>query len=178
MEFTGVIKSINQDFITGDVNITFSVNEKALIFPEYERLKTSKKLRVEAKQYRKRRSLDANAYLWVLLQKMAEVLKSDKWSLYLQMLKQYGQFTYIVVKPNAVESVKKQWRECEEIGEVDVNGTKAVQMLCYYGSSTYDSQQMAHLIDKVVEECEELGIETISPAELQQMKERWGVDIG
>ena len=178
MEFTGVIKSINQDFITGDVNITFSVNEKALIFPEYERLKTSKKLRVEAKQYRKRRSLDANAYLWVLLQKMAEVLKSDKWSLYLQMLKQYGQFTYIVVKPNAVESVKKQWRECEEIGEVDVNGTKAVQMLCYYGSSTYDTKQMSVLIDGVVSECEELGIETLPPTELARIKEQWGVNIG
>lgn len=175
MEFTGIIKGISNDYITGELNITFSVNEKSTIIPEYEKLKDCKKLRIEAKKYRNRRSLDANAYLWVMLQKMAEVLRSDKWSLYLQMLKRYGQFTYIVVKPNAVEGVKKQWRECEEIGEVDVNGTKAVQMLCYYGSSTYDSQQMAHLIDKVVEECEELGIETISPTELQQMKERWGV---
>lgn len=175
MEFTGTIKSINQDFITGDVNITFSVNEKALIYPEYERLKTSKKLRIKAVQYRERRSLDANAYLWVCLQKMAEALRTDKWSLYLQMLRQYGQFTYIVVKPNAVEAVKKQWRECEEIGEVDVNGTKAVQMLCYYGSSTYDIKEMSVLIDGVVSECQELGIETISPAEIQRMKERWGI---
>ena len=175
MEFTGQIKNISNDYITGELNITFSVNEKATVLPEYEKLKDCKKLRIEAKKYRNRRSLDANAYLWVMLQKMAEVLRSDKWSLYLQMLKRYGQFTYIVVKPNAVEGVKKQWRECEEIGEIDVNGTKAVQMLCYYGSSTYDSQQMAYLIDKVVEECEELGIKTISPAELQQMKERWGV---
>ena len=94
------------------------------------------------------------------------------------MLKRYGKFTYIVVKPGAVEAVKKQWRECEEIGEVDVNGTKAVQMLCYYGSSTYDTKAMSVLIDGVVSECEELGIETMSPAELQRIKERWGVDIG
>lgn len=178
MEFTGTIKGISNDYITGEINITFSVNEKSTIMPEYEKLKDCEKLRIEAKKYRNRRSLDANAYLWTLLQKLAEALHSDKWSIYLQMLKRYGQFTYIVVKPNAVDGVKKQWRECEEVGEVDVNGTKAVQMLCYYGSSTYDTKAMSVLIDGVVSECEELGIETMSPAELQRIKERWGVDIG
>ena len=128
-------------------------------------------------QYREKRSLDANAYLWVLLQKIAEVLRTDKWSVYLQMLKRYGQFTYIVVKPGAVEAVKKQWRECEEIGEIEVNGTKAVQMLCYYGSSTYDAKEMSVLIDGVVSECQELGIETLPPSELQRIKEQWGVNI-
>jgi hypothetical protein len=177
MEFTGVIKGISNDYITGELNITFSVNEKSTIMPEYEKLKDCEKLRIEAKKYRNRRSLDANAYLWVMLQKLAEALHSGKWSIYLQMLKRYGQFTYIVVKPGAVEAVKKQWRECEEIGEIDVNGTKAVQMLCYYGSSTYDTKQMSVLIDGVVSECQELGIETLPPDELQRMKERWGVNI-
>ena len=175
MEFTGQIKGISNDFVSGEVLITFSVNEKNIVLPEYEKLKNCKKLRIKAVQYREKRSLDANAYLWVLLQKLAEMLRTDKWSVYLQMLKRYGQFTYIVVKPGAVEAVKKQWRECEEIGEIDVNGTKAVQMLCYYGSSTYDTKAMSVLIDGVVSECEELGIETMSPAELQQIKERWGV---
>ena len=177
MEFTGVIKGISNDYITGELNITFSVNEKSTIMPEYEKLKDCEKLRIEVKKYCKRRSLDANAYLWVLLQKIAEVLRTDKWSVYLQMLKRYGQFTYIVVKPGAVEAVKKQWRECEEIGEIDVNGTKALQMLCYYGSSTYDTKEMSVLIDGVVSECKELGIETLPPAELQRIKEQWGVNI-
>ena len=91
------------------------------------------------------------------------------------MLRRYGQFTYIVVKPRAVDGVKKQWRESEEVGEIDVNGEKAVQMLCYYGSSTYDTREMSVLIDGVVSECKELDIETISPTELREMKERWGV---
>jgi hypothetical protein len=177
MEFTGVIKGITNDFVSGEMLITFSVNEKATVLPEYDKLKNSKKLRVKAVQYRERRSLDANAYLWVLLQKIAEVLRTDKWSVYLQMLKRYGQFTYIVVKPGAVEAVKKQWRECEEIGEIEVNGTKAVQMLCYYGSSTYDAKEMSVLIDGVVSECQELGIETLPPSELQRIKEQWGVNI-
>lgn len=177
MEFTGQIKGISNDFVSGETLITFSVNENTTVLPEYEKLKNCKKLRIKAVQYREKRSLDANAYLWVLLQKLAEVLRTDKWSVYLQMLKRYGQFTYIVVKPGAVEAVKKQWRECEEIGEIDVNGTKAVQMLCYYGSSTYDTKEMSVLIDGVVSECKELGIETLPPAELQRIKEQWGVNI-
>ena len=177
MEFTGTIRGIDKNYITGEINITFSVNEKNIVLPEYEKLKDCKKLRIRAVQYRKKRSLDANAYLWVLLQKMAEVLRTDKWSLYLQMLKRYGNFTYIVVKPTAVEAVKKQWRECEEVGEIDVNGDKAVQMLCYYGSSTYDTKEMSVLIDGVVSECKDLDIEVLPPDELRKMKEQWGVNI-
>lgn len=177
MEFTGQIKGIANDFITGELNITFSVNEKSTILPEYEKLKECKKLRIKAVQYREKRSLDANAYLWVLLQKLAEVLRTDKWSVYLQMLKRYGQFTYIVVKPHAVDGIKKQWRECEEVGEIKINGEKAVQMLCYYGSSTYDTREMSVLIDGVVSECNDLGIETLSPDELRRIKEQWGVNI-
>ena len=175
MEFTGQIKGISNDFVSGETLITFSVNENTTVLPEYEKLKNCKKLRIKAVQYREKRSLDANAYLWVLLQKIAEVLRTDKWSVYLQMLKRYGQFTYIVVKPGAVEAVKKQWRECEEIGEIDVNGTKAVQMLCYYGSSTYDTKDFSILLDGVISECKELGIETLPPHELQMLKERWGI---
>lgn len=173
MEFTGQIKSINKDITTNQINITFAANEN--ILAEYEKIKDCEKLRIKAVKYRNKRSLDANAYFWVLLQKMAEVLHTDKWSLYLQMLRRYGQFTYIVVKPHAVEGVKKQWRESEEVGEIEVNGEKAVQMLCYYGSSTYDTREMTILIDGVVSECEELEIETITPEELRQMKERWGI---
>ena len=177
MEFTGQIKNISNDYITGELNITFSVNEKSTIMPEYEKLKDCEKLRIEAKKYRNRRSLDANAYLWVMLQKLAEALKSDKWSIYLQMLKRYGQFTYIVVKPGAVEGVKKQWRECEEVGEVDVNGTKAVQMLCYYGSSTYDAKEFSILLDGVISEAKDLGIETLPSEELERMMEQYGKQI-
>ena len=177
MEFTGQIKGISNDFITGEMLITFSINEKATVLPEYEKLKDCEKLRIEAKKYRKRRSLDANAYLWVLLQKIAEVLRTDKWSVYLQMLKRYGQFTYIVVKPGAVEAVKKQWRECEEIGEIDVNGTKAVQMLCYYGSSTYDTKDFSILLDGVISEAKDLGIETLPSEELERMMEQYGKQV-
>ena len=89
MEFTGQIKGISNDFVNGEVLITFSVNEKNIVSPEYEKLKNCKKLRIKAVQYREKRSLDANAYLWVLLQKLAEVLRTDKWCISTDV-KKYG----------------------------------------------------------------------------------------
>lgn len=176
MEFTGTIKSINKDFFTNNLEITFTCNENSIL-AEYEKLKDCKKLRIKAVQYREKRSLDANAYLWVLLGKIATVLRADKWDIYLKMLKRYGKYTYIVVKPSVVDAVKKQWREVEELGEISVNGQTGIQLLCYFGSSTYDTQEMAVLIDGVIGEAQELEIETLPPAEIRRMKEQWGVDI-
>jgi len=137
-----------------------------------------KQLSVEIKQHRKRRSLNANAYLWVLLGKMAEVLRTDKDELYLMMLERYGVYnTHIIVKPH-VEQVKAQWRTVRELGEVTVNGQKGIQLQCYFGSSTYDTKQMSVLIDGVVSECQELGIDTLPPDEIQMMKNQWGLPPG
>lgn len=175
MEFVGKIKGIAKDYLTDDINITFSTTQN--ILSEYEKLKGKDKLRIKAVQYRKKRSLDSNSYLWVLLGKMADVLRADKKDIYLKMLKRYGKYTYIVVKPNVVDAVKKQWREVEELGPISLNGQDGIQLLCYFGSSTYDTQEMAVLIDGVVSECKDLEIETLPPDELRRIKEQWGVEI-
>ncbi len=140
-----------------------------------ETIKKRKLLSVEVKPYRQRRSLNANAYLWVLLAKLATVLNTDKDSLYLEMLDRYGVFTHIIVKPEAVERVKAEWRTVRDLGGVMVNGKTGVQLQCYYGSSGYDSAEMAKLIDGVVSECKEVGVETLPPDELEIMKKLWEV---
>ena len=58
----------------------------------------------EVKEYKEKRSLNANALLWRCLGEMASALHTDKWDVYLQMLKRYGTYTYICVKPKAVEA--------------------------------------------------------------------------
>ena len=133
-----------------------------------------KLLDVEIKVHRNRRSLNANAYRWVLLSKMAEALKTSKDELYLMMLDRYGVFTHVIVKPEAVERVKAEWRTVREIGKGKIGNTEGVQLQCYFGSSTYDTKEMATLIDGVVSECKEIGIETLPEGELQFMKEEWG----
>ena len=122
--------------------------------------------------HKEKRSLNANALLWKMLGEVAAALRTDKWSVYLTMLKRYGTYTYICVKPKAVEAVKKQWRECEVIGEIDVNGDKAVQMLCYYGSSTMNTKEFSVLLDGVISEMKEMGLETPADRDLQRAIEQ------
>jgi hypothetical protein len=133
-----------------------------------------KLLAVEIKQLRNKRSLDANSYFWTLLSKMADALNTSKDELYLQMLERYGVFTHIVVKPNVVEKVKREWRTVKELGEVTVNGKTGIQLQCYFGSSSYDSKEMSVLINGVVQEAKEIGIETATPADIERMKTEWG----
>lgn len=184
MEFTGTIKTINQDFITGDVNITFSVNEKALIYPEYERLKASKKLRVKAIQYREKRSLDANAYAWAIMSKIAIALKTDKDSIYELVLQKYGT-PYLdengaseKITVLSVVNVSKFGLHTKFIGKGYVGEKEFSHYIVIKGSSEYDTKEMSDFIDGVVSDAQELGIETLPPAELQKIKEQWGVDIG
>ena len=172
MDFTGRLKDVSRDWQTGQYNITFTVNEASAI-NEIDNIKDVDKLSIKAVKHRQKRSLDANAYMWVLLQKMAEVLHQDKWNIYLEMLGRYGVFTHIIVKPNVVDKVKEEWRTVRELGEVCVNGTTGIQLQCYFGSSTYNTKEMSVLIDGVVSEAKELGIETLSPDELESMKAEW-----
>ena len=134
-----------------------------------------KELVAEIKQYRHKRSLDSNAYMWVLLGKMASVLNTSKEEVYLSMLDAYGVYTHIVVKPEIVERVKTEWKTVLELGEVTINGKTGIQLQCYFGSSTYDTKEMCTLIDGVVSEAKELGTDTVSTRELEIMKNAWGV---
>lgn len=132
-------------------------------------------LDIEAKKHREKRSLDANAYAWTLMQKLAEATGTDKGSIYMKMLQEYSRkFTHLIVKPDAVEAFKQMFRTCVDLGEVTVNGKTGHQLQAYYGSSTFDSKEMSVFINGIVYECKELGIETLTPAELERMKAQWG----
>ena len=119
-------------------------------------------------EHKEKRSLSANGLLWSCLGEIATALRTDKWDIYLQMLKRYGKYTYICVKPNVVDAVKAQWRECEEIGHININGQDSVQMLCYFGSSTMNSKEFSVLLDGVISEMKELGLLTPSEKELDR----------
>lgn len=172
MEFTGKLQNVSRDWQTGQWNITFTMNEASAI-NEVNNIQSCEKLSIKAVKHRNKRSLDANAYCWVILQKIAEVLHQDKWNIYLEMLGKYGVFTHIIVKPNVVDKVKEEWRTVKELGEVNVNGVTGIQLQCYFGSSTYNTKEMSVLIDGIVYEAKELGIETLPPDELERMKVEW-----
>ncbi len=172
MEFTGNLKDISRDWQTGQAQITFTVNEKSAL-AAVDSIKDCK-LNIKAVKFRNKRSLDSNAYAWKLMQQIAEAINSDKWSVYLDCLQRYSRsFTHIIVKPDAVDAVKELYRATIDLGEITVNGQTGHQLQVYFGSSTFDSKEMSVFIDGVVSECKELGIETLTPKELERMNQAW-----
>ena len=172
MNFTGKVQNITKNYQSDQYQVTFSINEPSAV-KEIDAIKDCERLSIEAKKYRAKRSLDANGLLWHCLGKIAEALRADKWEVYLQMLKRYGKYTYICVKPNVVDAMKAQWRECEVVGEIDINGKEAVQMLCYFGSSSYDTKEFSVLLDGVISEMEQIGLQTPTSQEMQRALEQW-----
>lgn len=173
MNLTGKIKDISRDWASKKMCITFEVNE----FPtsEVQELSQLGNLNIEVKRFKKKRSLDSNAYLWVLLQKIAEATHSDKWSVYLQMLQRHSrEFTFVICKEHAVDKLKELYRTCVDLGEVKVNGMEGHQIQVYFGSSTFDTKAMSVLLDGVISECKDLGIETLPPKEIERMMKEWG----
>ena len=130
-------------------------------------------LSVRIKKKRNHRSNDANGMLWACLKEIAEATGADKWDVYLDMLKHYGQYTYVLVKPSAVDRMKEIWRETEVVGEIDVHGKKSVQLLCYYGSSMYDTKEFSVLLDGVVREMENIGLPKPPSREMQRLLDEW-----
>jgi len=167
------LKSVSKNWISRKWEVTFEINED--ITASIDKIR-DKLLNLTAKIHREKRSLDANAYAWVLMQKIAEAIHTDKWSVYLMMLERYSPvFTHIIVRPEAVERVKGEWRTVKVLGPIQVNGSSGIQLQCYFGSSTFDSKEMASFIDGIVSECKEMGIETLPPDEIERMRREWGI---
>ena len=134
---------------------------------------------IDISPQKKRRSLDANAYAWVLFGKIANVLNIPKEEVYRELVRDIGDnYTIVPVREDAIERWCELWSHngvgwfCENIGKC--KRTEGYHnLMCYHGSSTYDSFQMGKLIDSAVELCHTYEIETMPPAELEALKERW-----
>lgn len=131
----------------------------------------------ELKVWRERRSLDANAYAWVLIDGIAQAIREDKTSVYRAAIREIGGNYQLVCTQDAnVDKLRRVW-EYNGIGWVtDTIPSKlpgCTNVLLYYGSSVYDTAQMSLLIDHLVYEAKELGVETLPPTELERMMEQW-----
>lgn len=128
-------------------------------------------------------SWNALAYCWVLMDKIAKhpSIKSSKEEIYISMLEKYGFFMYLPVLQKNVQTIKDLFRIVKDRGYVEMttkSGKQVIckQLQCYKGLSQYDSKEMAYFIDMVVSDAKELGIETATPDELEELKAKWGND--
>lgn len=124
---------------------------------------------------KKKRSLDANGYLWILLRAMAEKLRTTDKEIYKEMIRRVGQVVIVPIKDEAVETYIRHWEGNGEGWQVDNLGacknTKGYSNLkCFYGSSVYDSREFSILLDEVITEAKELGLQTETPEEIERMK--------
>ena len=127
---------------------------------------------------KKKRSLDANAYCWVLCKRIADVLGSTDKEIYQEMIIRYGVWEIIPVKEQKIEEKLKLY-ERQGIGghAIDMGECSALDgyhnVKRWYGSSTYDSKQMSVFIDGIVSECKEIGVEIMTPTEINRLKGMW-----
>ena len=139
---------------------------------DYEALK-DKPVKVTIKEDRPRRSLDANAYCWAIIDRVAERLHMSKIDVYRECIRHIaGVADYVCIKTAAVERFAREW-ERNGLGwfcDVEDSKLEGFSRVCvYYGSSTYDSKQMSALINEVVQAAAALNIETLTPAQIAQL---------
>ncbi len=125
---------------------------------------------VKIDKHRKRRSLDANAYAWKLITEIGNKLRMSKEEVYLQMLKDYGQREYVCLLANVEPSRISKYYDLQ--GTFKQNGTLFKSYMFYVGTSQYNSKEMSIFIDGLVQECKNLGIDTLEDIEIQRMLEK------
>ena len=177
MRVSGRIVGANIDFKTNKPMLMLEVNERSDFEQIVDDLKDKDKLSIEVKPYRERRSLDANAYFFVLADKLAEKLNTTKEEIYRNAIKEIGGVSEtVLVKNAAVERLCEGWRNNGLGWQTDTFPSKiegCTNVILYYGSSTYDTAQMSRLIDNIVQDCKAVGIETRTPDELANLLSMW-----
>lgn len=150
---------------------------------DLSKIKSDKEYEVEIKEKRKHRSLNANNYMWMICQKIAVELSKNgytsKYDVYRKAIKDCKHFTYTPVRVDAIERYIEIWQGggdgwiAEDAGECnDLKGFHNI--MCYHGSSVYNTKEMARLIDCLVDECHQLGIQLEDSDYIQSLVKEWG----
>lgn len=177
-QLTGTLDSVMIDLAGGTVS-TMHVNEKNVMQKAYSELR-DKKVCIEIKQYREKRSLSANAYAWQLMGRIADAMDIGSDEVYHMMLSQYGAPEVDADGNMVVFSLRSDidlhgdfWIHSAPFGAGEANGKLFTHYRMIKGSSEYDTKEMSRLIDGIVHEAQALGIETKTPQELAAMCGEW-----
>ena len=114
----------------------------------------------------------------MLLDKLAAHYGVAREKVYRQEIQSIGGVSEVLcLREKAAEAFCRSW-ERNGIGWMTDTGPSkikgCVNVIVWYGSSVYDTEQMARLIDAIVQDCRDVGIETMTPRELDALVSRWG----
>lgn len=186
MEFKGKISSAFRDIVTGKWNLAFSTDQNVA---EAAQILSGKDIDVKLKRHKEKRSLDANAYYWCLLTKLARIHGWSNAEAHNRMLRDYGQYEQVEGQLIAVPLPDTDQTEREVLSKMEYHlalspkvtimkgETKRVYLLLR-GSSTYNTEEMARLISGLIEECRYSGIpdsEIMTPFEKRKLYEQYGI---
>ena len=135
---------------------------------KYDKLH-EKPVEVTIKKYSENRTVKANAYLWALINEIGNVLRENKEDIYFDMLKAYGQGGAVSVKERFADNFEKTYKYFKYLGESQLNGETFKHYHFWVGSSEYNREEFSILLDGVIREAKNLGIETKTEEEIQSL---------
>lgn len=172
MDCIGRILAISRDILNNSIIVQLEIKNANLT--ELQDLSAIEKLSITLKQWRKKRSLDANAYCWTLISQIADRLETSKEEVYEDYIQHYappfsdddGYITVTVKADVDMTKIDGHWKF------IKGNSTWA-SYLMLKGSSNFDTAEMSRFINRIVEDAKELGIDTLTPKEKERMMQAW-----
>lgn len=141
--------------------------------------KQDKTKKYEVKEVKKKRSLNANAYFWKLLQEVCEIKNLNTIEEYRRRVKELGIFRQFKIEKENIKTFEKMWNTqgiawfCEIADTTYIENMEFKIINAYYGSSSFNTKQMSRLIDNLVQDCQAIGIETKNKAEIDSLLNNW-----
>lgn len=173
MKLNGKISNVFTDLFKHKAVISLEVDLEDTETQEFQDLQMAEDLEITIKKRTNKRSLNANAYCWTLIGKIAERLSTTKTAVYLEYIKDCGVYRVVTLSDNAVGTFKHVWED-QGLGWLCETSKSRIKgftdVVAYYGTSSYNVSQMARFIDYVVEEAKNLGIETLTAREIEALK--------
>lgn len=131
----------------------------------------------EVEEHHEKRSLSANSYYWTLCSKLAAVLHEKQPVIHNRMIREYGQREIMdgKVVNVLIPDTEEAERTALEANTYHIRPTSQVikglrNYVLMRGSSTYDSKEMSVLLDGLVQECKDAGVETLTPDQLEELR--------
>lgn len=155
----------------GKMRITLELEERRDIADLAEKV-----LDLDLKVYREKRSLQANRLFWHCIGELAKYMRADKDEIHDLMLRRYGTFTYQIIKPKkeVFDRLAQCWEGIiEDRGEIYNNGIHGRQILMIYPSRFYNTEEFSRLLDGVLDDMKQAGIETPEEARIKAALEEY-----
>ena len=172
MEITGKIVATDLDYLNHKPKLTIQIdNQRVIATEEYTRLSNLDSIIISLEEHIEKRGTNANSALWVLCNKIANVLGITKEEAYIHQLKKYGQSFLVPLTIGRDPKGYFKYYEYREKGEI--NGKACNWYVVYKGSSEYNKKEMSVLLEGTNNDCKELGIETIEEYKIKKLIEEW-----